>query len=98
MNDLVREINEKAQVLLFYTAGEKEVHAWDIKKGDTILTAAGKIHTDLARGFIKGEVVNAVSFEKVFNMAEARAKGLVKAVDRDYPMQDGDIIEIKFNV
>jgi hypothetical protein len=98
INALIEDVLKKAGILLFFTAGEKEVHAWDVKKGDTILDAAGKIHSDLARGFIKGEVINSSDLDKFFNMAEARAKGLVKTVERDYRMEEGNIIEIKFSV
>lgn len=98
MNIVIKETLAKADLMLFYTAGEKEVHAWELKKGSTIVEAAGKIHTDLARGFIKGEVVDCKDLDKFFNMAEARAKGFTKAVDRDFPMQDGFMIEIKFSV
>lgn len=95
---IIKGIIDKAEVLLFYTAGKKEVHAWDIKKGDTVLTGAGKIHSDLARGFIKADIISINDLDKFFNLAEAKAKGFVKVVDRDYIMQEGDIIEIKFSV
>jgi len=98
MNGLIKAVMEKAGEILFFTAGKKEVHAWDIKLGDNAVTAAGRIHSDLARGFIKAEIVNCRQLDKFFNMAEARAKGLVKAVDRDYVMEPGDIIEVKFSV
>lgn len=98
VNALIEDVLKKAEILLFFTAGEKEVHAWEVKKGSSILEAAGKIHSDLARGFIKGEVIRSADLDKFFNMAEARAKGLAKAVERDYLMEDGDIIEIKFSV
>ena len=69
-----------------------------MKKGEIVLEAAGKIHSDLKRGFIKAEVVNCKDLDNFFNMAEAKAKGLVKLVDRDYVMRENDIIEIRFNV
>lgn len=98
LDGLIKEIIEKSGLILFFTAGKKEVHAWELKKGEVILEAAGKIHSDLKRGFIKGEVTKYADLDKFFNMAEARAKGLVKLVDRDYVMEVNDIIEIKFNV
>ncbi|MFA6281622.1 MAG: DUF933 domain-containing protein, partial [Candidatus Omnitrophota bacterium] len=58
MNSLIDEVLKKSQTMLFYTAGDKEVRAWELKAASTILEAAGKIHTDLARGFIKGEVIS----------------------------------------
>jgi ribosome-binding ATPase YchF (GTP1/OBG family) len=98
INGLISEVLKKSQTLLFFTAGEKEVHAWEVKKGSTIVEAAGKIHTDLARGFIKGEVIDCKDLDSFYNLAEARARGFAKSVDRDYIMQEGNIIEIKFSV
>ncbi|MDD4183289.1 MAG: DUF933 domain-containing protein [Candidatus Omnitrophica bacterium] len=98
INGLIEAILKKSQTLLFYTAGEKEVHAWEVKKGSTIVEAAGKIHSDLARGFIKGEVIDCKDLDSFYNLAEARARGFAKSVDRDYIMQEGNIIEIKFSV
>jgi len=98
MNKLIEELIRKAGITLFFTAGEKEVHAWEVARGSTIVEAAGKIHTDLARGFIKGEVTQCKDLDKFFNMAEARAKGFVKVVDKNYIMEEGNIIEIKFSV
>lgn len=98
INELIKEVIDKAAVLMFFTAGKKEVHIWNIKKGENILEAAGKIHSDLKRGFIKAEVVNCKDLDNFFNMAEAKSKGFVKVVDRDYIMQENDIIEIRFNV
>ncbi|MCX6985381.1 MAG: DUF933 domain-containing protein, partial [Lentisphaerae bacterium] len=79
-------------------AGKPEVHAWLIRKGSDIVTCAGKIHTDLAKGFIKADIVSFNDFKDVFNLQEARTKGLVKLVGREYIIQEGDIIEIRFNV
>jgi len=62
------------------------------------LEAAGKIHSDLKRGFIKAEVVNCRDLDNFFNWAEAKSKGFVKIVGKDYIMQENDIIEIRFNV
>ncbi len=98
MNVLIDEVLKKSGMMLFYTAGEKEVHAWELKAGSTILEAAGKIHTDLARGFIKGEVISCKDLDSFHNFAEARARGFAKNVDRDYVMEEGSIIEIKFSV
>lgn len=98
INSLIAEVIEKSGVLLFFTAGKKEVRAWDIKKGQTALDAAARIHSDLARGFIKAEIVNLGKIDDFFNMNEARSRGLVKVVDRDYIMEPGDIIEVRFNV
>lgn len=95
---LIEDVLKKAQMSFFYTAGKKEVRSWLIKKGLSAVGCAEKIHSDLARGFIKAEVVSFEDFMSVHNMHEARDKGLVKLVDRDYPISDGDVIEIRFNV
>jgi ribosome-binding ATPase YchF (GTP1/OBG family) len=95
---LIKEIIDKSGLLLFFTVGKKEVRAWSLTKGEPVLEAAGKIHSDLKRGFIKADVVNCKDLDSFFNMAEARSKGLVQTVDRDYIVQANDIVEIKFNV
>ncbi len=94
----VKDILAKARAQLFYTVGKKEVRAWNLKAGDTALDAAGRIHSDLKRGFIKADIVHCSDFDNFFNMAEARARGLVKVVERDYIMQPYDLIEIRFSV
>lgn len=95
---VIRDVLEKAGVVLFFTAGKKEVHAWSVARGATIVEAAGRIHSDLARGFIKADITKAADLDKFFNMAEAKAKGLVSNVGKEYLIEAGDIIEVKFNV
>ena len=85
-------------LMSFLTAGEPEVRAWTIKKGTKAPEAAGKIHSDIERGFIRAEVV---SYEDLINegsMIAAREKGLVRSEGKEYIMQDGDIVLFKFNV
>ena len=82
----------------YFTAGEKEVRAWTINIGDSAPKAAGKIHTDLARGFIKGDVVSYENYMNCHNFNECKSKGFAKMVDRDYIVQPNEIIEIRFNV
>ncbi|MFA5109902.1 MAG: DUF933 domain-containing protein [Desulfobaccales bacterium] len=98
VNDAITLVLKKSGIVFFYTADKKEVHAWPVKQDADIVTCAGKIHSDLARGFIKADIVNYDDFLQVYNMAEARTKGLVKLVDRDYTIHEGDIIEIRFNI
>lgn len=98
VNAAIEQVLRKAGITFFYTADKKEVHAWPIKENSDIVTCAGKIHSDLARGFIKAEIVSYEDLMKVYNWQEARTKGLVKLVDRDYLIQEGDVIEIRFNV
>ena len=98
INDAIEQVLRKAGIIFFYTADKKEVHAWPIKADSDILTCAAKIHSDLARGFIKAEIVTYEDLIRVYNWQEARAKGLVRLVDRDYTIRAGDVIEIRFNV
>ena len=82
----------------FLTAGPKEVRAWTIKKGTKAPQAAGKIHTDFERGFIKAEVVNYDDLIRLGSYAAAREKGLVRIEGKDYVIRDDDIILFRFNV
>jgi GTP-binding protein YchF len=82
----------------FLTASEKEVRAWTIHAGDTAPTAAGGIHTDFERGFIKAETVAFDDLVRCGSFAAAREKGLYRMEGREYPVQDGDVILFKFNV
>jgi ribosome-binding ATPase YchF (GTP1/OBG family) len=98
VNDLIALALEKSGTIFFYTAGPKEVHAWPIAKGSDIVACAGAIHTDLARGFIKGDVVGFDDFMACHNFNDCKKKGLVKVVDRGHVVENGDVIEIRFNV
>ncbi len=98
VDDIISRILARAGVVFFYTVGKKEVHAWPVTREADIVTCAGEIHTDLARGFIKADVVHYDDFINVYNMQEARTKKLVHLVDRNYHIQAGDIVEIRFNV
>lgn len=95
---LCRKAMDKAGMMFFYTAGKEEVHAWLVKKGSDAVTCAGKIHSDLARGFIKAEVVSFEDIMTAHNMQDARTKQLTKLVDGDYVIPGASIIEIRFNV
>ncbi|HYN18567.1 MAG TPA: redox-regulated ATPase YchF [Actinomycetes bacterium] len=82
----------------FLTAGPKEARAWTIRQGWTAPQAAGVIHTDFQRGFIKAEVVGFADLISAGSMAEAKAKGKVRIEGKDYVMADGDVVEFRFNV
>jgi GTP-binding protein YchF len=82
----------------FLTAGPKESRAWTIRQGWTAPQAAGVIHTDFQRGFIKAEVVAFADLVDAGSMAEAKARGRVRIEGKDYVMQDGDVVEFRFNV
>ncbi|MBR1479036.1 MAG: redox-regulated ATPase YchF [Lachnospiraceae bacterium] len=85
-------------LMSFLTAGEDETRAWTIKKGTKAPQAAGKIHTDFERGFIKAEVVNYKDLLEQGSLAAAREKGLVGMEGKDYVVKDGDVILFRFNV
>ncbi len=85
-------------LMSFLTAGEDETRAWTIKIGTKAPQAAGKIHTDFERGFIKAEVVNYKDLLELGSLAAAREKGLVGMEGKDYVVQDGDVILFRFNV
>lgn len=85
-------------LMSFLTAGEPEVRAWTIKKGTKAPEAAGKIHSDIQRGFIRAEVVAYQDLMKEGSMHAAKEKGLVRSEGKDYIMQDGDIVLFRFNV
>ncbi|WP_328328109.1 redox-regulated ATPase YchF [Kribbella sp. NBC_00382] len=82
----------------YLTAGPKESRAWTIKKGATAPEAAGVIHTDFQRGFIKAEIVSFTDLMEAGNMATAKSAGKVRIEGKDYVMADGDVVEFRFNV
>ena len=82
----------------YLTAGPKETRAWTIHKGDTAPMAAGVIHTDFQKGFIKAEIVSFDDLMTAGTMVEAKAKGKVRMEGKEYIMQDGDVVEFRFNV
>ena len=82
----------------YLTAGPKEARAWTIHKGDTAPMAAGVIHTDFQKGFIKAEVISFTDLVAAGSMAQARANGKVRMEGKDYIMNDGDVVEFRFNV
>jgi ribosome-binding ATPase YchF (GTP1/OBG family) len=89
---------EKAGMMFFYTAGKQEVHAWLVEKGANALTCAGKIHSDLAQGFIKAELVDSEDLMTAHSMQDARSRGVTNLVDRDYPVPENTVLEIRFNI
>ncbi|MCK9221214.1 MAG: YchF family ATPase [Limnochordia bacterium] len=95
---LARTIYGNMGLISFFTVGEDEVKAWTITKGETALEAAGKIHSDIARGFIRAEVVGFDTFISKGNLTELRKAGLLRLEGKEYTVQDGDIIHFRFNV
>jgi ribosome-binding ATPase len=82
----------------FFTAGEDECRAWTLRTGDTAVDAAGAIHSDLARGFIRAEVVTYEELMAAGSMAEARKRGVLRSEGKTYQVRDGDVIQVLFNV
>ena len=91
-------VMEKAEVMFFYTAGKKEVRSWFAEKNANAVSCAGKIHTDLARGFIKAEIVPHEDLMKAHNFKDAASQGLTKLVDADFSIPEKTVLEIRFNV
>ncbi len=82
----------------FFTSGEKETRAWTIRRGQNAQEAAGKIHTDLARGFIRAEVIEYERLIEAGGEAEAKRRGWIRVEGRDYVVKDGDVLNVRFNV
>lgn len=98
LDNLIRESYALLGLISFLTAGEQEVRAWTIKKGTKAPQAAGKIHSDFERGFIRAEIVAYDDLMACGSMAAAREKGLVRSEGKDYVMKDGDVTLFRFNV
>ena len=98
LDKLIRASYHLLGLISFITAGEKEVRAWTIKKGTLAPQAAGKIHTDFERGFIRADVVKYDDLISLGDYNLCREKGKVISAGKDYVVEDGDIIVFKFNV
>ncbi len=98
LDRLIRVCYDLLGLMSYLTAGEQEVRAWTIEKGTKAPQAAGKIHTDFERGFIRAEVVSYDALMECGSMAAAREKGLVRSEGKEYVMQDGDVVLFRFNV
>jgi ribosome-binding ATPase YchF (GTP1/OBG family) len=95
---LINKIKEKLDIILFFTAGEKEVRSWILKNGKTIKEAAGKIHSDLEKGFVRAEVIHFEEFMKIKDLKLAKEKGLIRVEGKDYIVKDGDIVYIRASI
>ncbi len=93
---LVVEGYRLLDLITFYTVVGKEVRAWTLRRGGTVFQAAGKIHSDMQRGFIKAEVIHFEDFRRLGSEEEVRQQGLSHVEGREYPVQDGDIVRIRF--
>ncbi len=95
---LMREIMRVSNLMVFYTAGEKEVRAWEVSRGSTALDVAATIHTDIARGFIRAEIFSFDDIDREGSEKALKEKGLIRIVGKDHVVQDGDVVYVRFNV
>ena len=98
LNRFIRLSYDLVGLLSFFTAGEKEVHAWTVKRGATAQEAAGVIHSDMEKGFIRAEVVAFDDLVELGGFSEARNHGKLRLEGKKYIVQDGDVIAIRFNI
>lgn len=98
LSTVIRKTYEHLGLITFFTCGPKEIHAWPIKAGMTIREAAGKIHSDLERGFICAEIFNYKDLAQFQTLAKLKESGKIRTEGQNYIVQDGDIVFVKFNV
>ena len=98
LDNLVKECYSLLGLISYLTAGEKETRAWTIEKGTKAPQAAGKIHTDFEKGFIRAEVVDYQTLLECGSFNAAKEKGKVRSEGKDYVMKDGDVVLFRFNV
>jgi ribosome-binding ATPase YchF (GTP1/OBG family) len=89
---IIRAAYDAVGIITFFTAGEPEVRGWNLERGATAVEAAGKIHTDLAKGFIRAEVTAFADMARLGTVKEVKANNLQRLEGKDYRVQDGDII------
>jgi GTP-binding protein YchF len=98
LDSLVLSAYELLGLMTFLTAGEKEVRAWTIERGTKAPQAAGKIHSDIERGFIRAEIVSYDDYARLRTMDAIRSAGLLRSEGKEYVMQEGDVVNFRFNV
>ncbi|MFP4687043.1 MAG: redox-regulated ATPase YchF [bacterium] len=98
LNRLIRAAHETLDLITFFTYNENKLRAWSIKRGSKAPRAAGKVHSDLEKGFIRAQTINYEDFENYESWQQAREDGMVRSEGKDYVVRDGDILLIKFNV
>jgi len=98
LGEVVRRLAETLDLITFFTAGEKETRAWTLRRGQTALEAAATIHTDIARGFIRCEVVRWDDLVRLGSHAEVARAGLQKLEGKTYVVEDGDVLNVRFNI
>jgi ribosome-binding ATPase YchF (GTP1/OBG family) len=98
LDEIVRRLFEVLGLVTFFTAGEKEARGWTLRRGQTALEAAATIHSDIARGFIRCEVVRWSDLVEAGSYAETARRGLQRLEGKTYEVQDGDVLTVRFNV
>ena len=98
LDEVARRLRDELDLITFFTAGEKETRAWPLRKGQTALDAAGAIHSDIARGFIRCEVVDWQELVEAGSHAEVARRGHQRLEGKTYVVRDGDVLNIRFNV
>jgi ribosome-binding ATPase YchF (GTP1/OBG family) len=98
LEEVVRRLSDELGLISFFTAGDKETRAWSLRRGRTALEAAETIHTDIARGFIRAEVIRWEDLVEAGSHADAARRGLQRLEGKTYVVQDGDVLNVRFNV
>src|SRR5437016_3878247 len=98
LGEVVRRLAETLDLITFFTAGEKETRAWTLRRGQTAIEAAATIHTDIARGFIRCEVIRWDDLVAAGSHAEASRAGKQRLAGKTYVVEDGDVLNVRFNV
>jgi ribosome-binding ATPase len=98
LDEVVRRLKDALGLITFFTAGDKETRAWTLRSGETALDAAATIHTDIARGFIRCEVISAGDLLEAGSHAEAAKRGTQRLEGKTYVVVDGDVLNIRFNI
>jgi ribosome-binding ATPase YchF (GTP1/OBG family) len=98
LEEVVRRLSDELGLISFFTASEKETRAWTLRRGQTALDAAATVHTDLARGFIRCEVIRWDDLVEAGSHVEAARRGLQRLEGKTYVVQDGDVLNVRFNL
>jgi ribosome-binding ATPase len=98
LEEVVRRLSDELGLISFFTAGDKETRAWTLRRGQSALDAAATVHSDIARGFIRAEVIRWDDLVRSGSHAEAARAGLQRLEGKTYEVQDGDVLNIRFNV
>jgi ribosome-binding ATPase YchF (GTP1/OBG family) len=97
LDEVVRRLEEALGLITFFTANEREARAWTLRRGQTALDAAATIHTDIARGFIRCEVIHWADLDACGSRSEAAKRGVQRLEGKDYVVEDGDLLQIRFS-